>query len=60
MGKGSSGHKGNEASKRKRAIYKAEARYFTNKVRKLKKVIKNHPNDACAVTALKRVLKADN
>lgn len=37
MGKGSSGHKQNNAAKRKRAIYQAENRYAVNKRRKAAK-----------------------
>jgi len=40
MGKGKSGHKGNEAAKKNRARYKIEDRYTTNKVRKAKKEAK--------------------
>lgn len=37
MGKGSSGHKSNDAAKRNRAIYKAMGRYEVNKKRKERK-----------------------
>ncbi len=40
MGKGKSGHKGNEAAVRNRARYKIEDRYTTNKARKARKEAK--------------------
>ena len=57
MGKGSSGHKGNNSSKKNRAIYKVEGRYLRNKIKRLKRWIKNNPNDLTALKALTKALK---